>query len=334
MRCAGRMTMERQQIGKYRIVAKIGQGAMGEVYQGPRPACSTATSPSRRCRPSSARRRRARQRFQREAQSAARLNHPNIITVFDFGEEQGRFYMAMELLEGADLKELIAPRTLDRPRGQARRHGADRDGLAFAHAQGVVHRDLKPANIHILPNGRVKIMDFGLARLGTSEMTRAGMVMGTPHYMSPEQVRGEQGRRALRHLLAGRRVLRAALGPQKAFDADSMHSILFKVLEDEPEPVQRRLPDCPARSWPGRREGAGQGPDQSLPERGRDARRPAQGAGSARLRRVHPGRRRRRGSAERRTHRSDGADGHGPRHRARAASRRSGPRPRERPRST
>src|SRR5689334_18727106 len=131
-------------------------------------------------------------RFQREAQSAAGLAHPNIITVFDFGQEQGRLYMAMELLDGRDLKAVIAEGTLKTLDEKLAIMEQIASGLAFAHENGVVHRDLKPANIHIPSSGQVKIVDFGLARMTGSEMTRSGMVMGTPHYMSPEQVRGER----------------------------------------------------------------------------------------------------------------------------------------------
>src|SRR5712692_5316650 len=190
-RRVARGSMQLEQIGKYRVLAKIGQGSMGEVYKGHDPflnrfvAIKTITA-------SLGADEEIRKRFLREAQSAARLNHPNIITVYDFGEEHGKIYMAMELLEGADLKQAIArraPLSLDDKLSIVDQIA---EGLAFAHSHEIVHRDLKPANVHLLGNGQVKIMDFGLARLGGSEMTRAGMVMGTPHYMSPEQVRGER----------------------------------------------------------------------------------------------------------------------------------------------
>ena len=122
------------------------------------------------------------------------------------------------------------------------------DGLAFAHGKGVVHRDIKPANIHIQPDGNVKIMDFGLARLGESEMTATGMILGTPHYMSPEQVRGEKAD-ARSDVFSLGAVFYELLTHHKAFDADSMHSILFQVLEHQPEPLRRSRPTCPRASW-------------------------------------------------------------------------------------
>jgi serine/threonine-protein kinase len=234
--------MELKKVGKYDITAKIGQGAMGEVYKAHDPilnrfvaikTMSTAIGTDDELR----------KRFLREAQSAARLNHPNIITLFDFGEDQGKIYMAMELLEGSDLKDLIAGQGV----GLEDKLGFMEqicDGLAFAHMQEVVHRDLKPANIHIQPNGQVKIMDFGLARLGTSEMTRTGMVMGTPHYMSPEQVKGKRAdcRSDIFSLGA---VFYELLTGHKPFDAESLHAVLFQVMEHQPEDVRHWSPEVP-----------------------------------------------------------------------------------------
>src|SRR5687768_16773320 len=235
--------MQLEQIGKYKILEKIGQGAMGEVYKAHDSilnrwvavkTISTALAGDDTLR----------KRFQREAQSAARLNHPNIITVYDYGEEHAKIYMAMELLEGTDLKQTIVrrvPLSLDE-----KLEIMDQicDGLAFAHAGDIVHRDLKPANIHLLANGQVKIMDFGLARLGGSEMTRTGMVMGTPHYMSPEQVRGERADSRSDIFSLGC-VFYELLTYRKPFDADSMHAVLFKVMQENPAPVAEFAPDVP-----------------------------------------------------------------------------------------
>jgi serine/threonine-protein kinase len=185
-----------------------------------------------------------RTRFLREAQSAARLNHPNLIKVFDFGEEAGTLYMAMELLEGNDLKKAISQRSFTGLDEKLRVMEQIAEGLAFAHAHDVVHRDLKPANIHLQIGGQVKIMDFGLARLAGSEITRTGMVMGTPHYMSPEQVRGERAD-ARSDVFAVGCVMYELLAYRKPFDADSMHSVLFKVLQEQPTPVRDLVPDLP-----------------------------------------------------------------------------------------
>ena len=235
--------MELNKVGKYDITAKIGQGAMGEVYKAHDPilnrfvaikTMSAAIGTDDELR----------KRFLREAQSAARLNHPNIITLFDFGEDHGKIYMAMELLEGSDLKDLIANQTVTSLEDKLGFMEQICDGLAFAHMQEVVHRDLKPANIHVQPNGQIKIMDFGLARLGTSEMTRTGMVMGTPHYMSPEQVKGKRAdfRSDIFSLGA---VFYELLTGHKPFDAESLHAVLFQVMEHQPEDVRHWSPEVP-----------------------------------------------------------------------------------------
>jgi len=179
-------------------------------------------------------------RFLREAQSAARLNHPNIITVFELGEDQDVIYMAMELLEGSDLKDLIGTAGLPDLASKLDVMEQVCEGLAFAHSMEVVHRDLKPGNVHVQPDGRVKILDFGLARLGASEMTRTGMVMGTPHYMSPEQVRGEKAD-ARSDVFALGATFYELLAGRKAFDGDTMHAVLFQVLEQEPAPLRGQV---------------------------------------------------------------------------------------------
>ncbi len=176
--------------GKYKIEGELGQGAMGVVYKAYDPVLDRHVA-IKTISASLGADAELRKRFHREAQAAARLNHSNIITVYDFGEQHGQIYIAMELLEGTDLKDLVTEKALTTLDEQLAVMEQILDGLAFAHSKEIVHRDLKPGNLHIQPNGQVKILDFGLARLGSSEMTQAGMVMGTPNYMSPEQVLGE-----------------------------------------------------------------------------------------------------------------------------------------------
>jgi eukaryotic-like serine/threonine-protein kinase len=235
--------MELHRLGKYEIVHKIGQGAMGEVYKAHDPVLNRDVAIKTMSAAIGADDD-LRKRFHREAQSAARLNHPNIITVYDFGEEHGKIYMAMELLEGNDLKDTIGrhtPYTLDQKLGLMEQIA---EGLAFAHAKDVVHRDLKPANIHIQPNGQIKIMDFGLAKLASSDMTRAGMIMGTPNYMSPEQVRGEKADSRSDVFSLGA-VFYELLANRKPFEADSLHAVLFQVMQNEPEALLNLVPDVP-----------------------------------------------------------------------------------------
>jgi tetratricopeptide (TPR) repeat protein len=234
--------MNLDHIGKYRVVGTIGKGAMGEVYKAKDPLLNRYVA-IKTIAPALAADPDFRRRFQREAQSAAQLNHTNIVTVFDFGEENGLTYMAMELLEGRDLKEAVRSRTL---------HLGEKlglmdqicDGLAFAHAKGVVHRDIKPGNIHLQPNGQVKILDFGLARLGESDMTKSGTVMGTPHYMSPEQVRGQRAD-ARSDVFSLGAVFYEMLSHHRPFEADSVHGVLFQILEQEPEPIRKWAPEVP-----------------------------------------------------------------------------------------
>jgi serine/threonine-protein kinase len=235
--------MELHRLGKYEIVGKIGQGAMGEVFKAHDPILNRDVAIKTMSAAIGADDE-LRKRFHREAQSAARLNHPNIITVYDFGEEQGKIYMAMELLEGHDLKDVIGrhtPLTLEQ---KVTLIEQITEGLAFAHAKDVVHRDLKPANIHIQPNGQVKIMDFGLAKLASSDMTRAGMIMGTPNYMSPEQVRGEKADSRSDVFSLGA-VFYELLANRKPFEADSLHAVLFQVMQNEPEALMKVVPDIP-----------------------------------------------------------------------------------------
>jgi tetratricopeptide (TPR) repeat protein len=235
--------MDLEKIGKYQIVGKIGQGAMGEVFKAHDPLLNRLVAVKTISGSASAEGD-ARKRFLREAQSAARLNHPNIITVFDLGEDQGRIFMAMELLEGTDLRELINSKSVTDLGQKIDFMEQVCDGLAYAHAKQVVHRDLKPGNIHVQPSGQVKIMDFGLARLGASEMTATGTVMGTPNYMSPEQVRGEKAD-ARSDIFSLGAVFYELLTSHKAFDADSIHAVLFQVLEHDPQPVRNWAADVP-----------------------------------------------------------------------------------------
>jgi serine/threonine protein kinase len=236
----GHERMDRERIGKYKVVGELGRGTMGEVYKAHDPVLNrfvALKTLSSRVGPGEE----SLQRFQREAQAAALLSHPNIVTVYDFGEEQGLLYMAMELLEGTDLRDAIDNdklKTLDEKLDIM-------DGvlaaLDYAHAKGVVHRDVKPANIHLGQDRQVKIMDFGLARVASSEMTQDGIVLGTPNYMSPEQAVGERvdGRS---DLFSAGAVLYELLTGHKPFEADSTPSVLYQVVHKEAPPVRRWAP--------------------------------------------------------------------------------------------
>ena len=186
-----------------------------------------------------------RQRFIREARAAADLNHPNIIKVYDFREEAGRAYIVMELLAGRSLSDVLKEsetvpfyRTISIMRGIAA-------GLAFAHSRAVVHRDLKPGNLFLCDDGSVKILDFGLdfglARVANSKLTRSGLVVGTPDYMSPEQVRGK----VVDHrsdIFSFGAVFYQLIAGHKPFGAGSLPAVLHKVLEEDPAPLTEMSP--------------------------------------------------------------------------------------------
>jgi serine/threonine-protein kinase len=236
--------MERERIGKYEIVGELGRGTMGEVYKAKDPVLNRYVALKTlvvRGSPGDE----TLDRFKREAQAAALLNHPNIVTVHDFGEEHGLLYMAMELLEGTDLRDAIDNEILKTLDEKLDVMDGVLAALDYAHAKGVVHRDVKPANIHLGPGRQVKIMDFGLARVSTSEMTQEGIVLGTPNYMSPEQALGDKvdGRS---DVFSTGAVLYELLTGHKPFEADSTPSVLFQVVHRQPPPVRRWTPDVPA----------------------------------------------------------------------------------------
>ena len=178
-----------------------------------------------------------RERFFREARAAGQLSHRNIITIHDLGEHEGQPYLAMEYLTGEDLQKRLSrpePMSLARKLEIA----ADIcDGLSYAHRRGLIHRDIKPANVFITDEGVVKLLDFGLARMVTSELTASNMMLGTLNYMAPEQVRGERtDHRA--DIFSFGVVLYEILSGRKAFQGDSFATTLYKILQDVPEPLQ------------------------------------------------------------------------------------------------
>src|SRR2546423_1959480 len=178
--------------GRYKIVRKLGPGGMADVY------LAEDQEPGRRVAIKILNARHAAddqfiERFRREAKNAAGLSHPNIVSIYDRGEAEGTYYIAMEFLDGRSLKELIltrGPAPVSIAIDYARQILA---GLRFAHRHGIVHRDIKPHNVIVDPEGRAKVTDFGIARSGTSQMTEAGSIIGTAQYLSPEQARGTRG---------------------------------------------------------------------------------------------------------------------------------------------
>src|SRR5262249_35471611 len=184
------------------------------------------------------------ERFLREARSAGQLSHKNIITIHDLGEHEGQLYIAMEFLEGQDLLGRMAS-----PEGMSLRRKLEiaieiSEALEYAHAHGVVHRDIKPANIFITSSGTVKILDFGLARLETSDLTHSNTMMGTLNYMAPEQIRGERADHRSDIFSTGV-VVYELLSGRRAFEGDAFASTLYKLREEVPRPLQSIDPSLP-----------------------------------------------------------------------------------------
>src|SRR5262249_47760892 len=173
-------------------------------------------------------------RFRREAQAAGRLSHPNIVGIYDFGEENGVWYIAMEFVKGRELKDYFDHDERFSLSDTARIMSQILDALDASHSQGVVHRDIKPANIFLLPDGRVKVADFGIAHIETSSMTQVGTMLGTPAYMSPEQIMGLpiDGRT---DLFSAGVIFYQFLTGERPF-AGSATTTMQKVLKEDPLP--------------------------------------------------------------------------------------------------
>jgi serine/threonine-protein kinase len=174
------------------------------------------------------------ERFFKEAEAAGRLSHPNVVTVYDVGEDHDLSYIAMEFIEGKDLTRYCKRGSLLPVKTVLKIGGIIGQALDYAYAQGVVHRDIKPGNIMLLKNGTIKIADFGIARIMTSSRTRTGIIMGTPTYMSPEQLAGKRvdGRSDIFSLGV---VLYELLTGEKPFKGESITTLMYQIA-NEPHP--------------------------------------------------------------------------------------------------
>jgi serine/threonine-protein kinase len=262
-------------LGRYDILGKLGEGAMGVVYRAGDRTLGRVVALKMLSADLGADDE-LHKRFRREAQAIGHLNHPNIVTVYDLEESEGHLYMAMELLEGDDLRALIE-RQVDIPLAdRVRVMGQICEGLGYAHAKGVLHRDVKPANIFVTSGGQVKLLDFGLARVATGEtITRAGVILGTPDYMSPEQATGRALDQRTDIFSAGA-VFYEFLTLQKPFKGKTLHSVLYQILSEEPEAVLTLNPEVPARLALVVHRMLRKDPDrrfQSMEEAGREVRR-------------------------------------------------------------
>jgi serine/threonine-protein kinase len=240
--------VEKPMLGRYQVERELGKGAMGVVYQGKDPkigrivAIKTMALAQEFEADELAD---VKARFFREAETAGRLNHPNIVTIFDAGEEHDLAYIAMEFLKGQDLVPYTKPGHLLPVEKAVSIVARVADALGYAHKQNVVHRDIKPANVMYEPQtDTVKVTDFGIARITDSSKTKTGMVLGTPSYMSPEQLAGKKidGRSDLFSLAVS---LYQLLCGRLPFEGDSMAQLMFKIANEPAPEILQANPAVP-----------------------------------------------------------------------------------------
>jgi serine/threonine protein kinase len=235
-----------EKLGRYEIVAELGQGAMGTVYKARDPLLDRIVAiktislnlPQDEAAEYEA-------RFYQEAKAAGQLSHPNIVTIYDIGKCDDLAYMAMEYLEGQELRTILGAESMI-PIDSALHIGAQvADALHFAHERQVVHRDIKPANVMVLNGGLIKITDFGIARMRNNEVkTMTGMILGSPKYMSPEQVAGKRADHRSDLFSLGVVVYEMLTGTSP-FVADNIHGVMYQTLNFTPPTPKTLNPDLP-----------------------------------------------------------------------------------------
>jgi serine/threonine-protein kinase len=241
------MSSHPDQIGRYRIARAVGSGAMGAVYEAFDPVIErkVAIKTVLKDRLDAAGLEEAVARFKREAQAGGRLNHPGIVAVHEYGEDQDEAYIVMEFVDGKELRQhfrtgsrfdLIDVLELMKQLLEA---------LDYSHRQSVVHLDIKPANLMVLPGPRLKVMDFGIARVGAARDGQSRDVAGTPTHMAPEQLVG-QSADARADLWSSGVILYELLTGQNPFAADTSTAVLYKVLQLNPDPPTSMQPSLPA----------------------------------------------------------------------------------------
>src|SRR5262245_50077525 len=223
-------------IGRYQIQASLGTGAMGAVYKGFDPlikrtlAIKTIRLDIHRA---SEEYKNFLERFYQEARISGTLSHPNIVTLFDIGEDAGLPFLALEFIEGETVESMLARGVKFRPEKVIGLVSQVASAIDYAHSKGVIHRDIKPANLMVYDEDKIKVTDFGIAKLADSEMTKVGQLLGTPSYMSPEQAMGEKldGRRDIFCLGFGAFEM---LCGQQPFPGTNVTAILYRLVHTEP----------------------------------------------------------------------------------------------------
>lgn len=233
-----------KQLGKYEVIEELGKGAMGIVYKAydslmARYVALKTMSYTNAADPD------FKKRFYKEAQAPGRLRHDNIVIIYELGEDQGIPFIAMEFLEGSDLLHLMQSGYIFTLKKVIDIVVQVCEGLNFAHQNGIIHRDVKPANIFLLPTGRVKIVDFGIAQISQSSLlTKTGVMLGTPSYMSPEAVKCDPTSGRSDQFAVGV-ILFELLTGRRPFEGENYTSILYKILHEKPASVRDFFPTCP-----------------------------------------------------------------------------------------
>ncbi|HQO27273.1 MAG TPA: serine/threonine-protein kinase, partial [Acidobacteriota bacterium] len=226
-----------QTVSHYRIIEKLGEGGMGVVYKA-EDTTLQRTVALKFLPPELTRDAEAKQRFLHEARAAARLDHPNICTVYEVGESDGQLFLAMACYEGMTLREKLKAGPLPWAEAAALAMQAAA-GLSEAHLHGIVHRDIKPANLFLTSKGQLKLLDFGLAKLtGASVLTKSGSTMGTAAYMSPEQVAGRAAE-AQSDLWSLGVVLYEMVSGRTPFAGDYAQAVMYGILNEAPVPLEK-----------------------------------------------------------------------------------------------
>jgi eukaryotic-like serine/threonine-protein kinase len=236
-----------QSSGKYRIKQVIGKGAMGVVYRGFDPNIERVVAIKRiqKSKFQDQDWHSIAQRFRREAQAAGRLHHPNIVTVHDYGEEDGDPYIVMEFVEGVNLGGYLQQKRSLSVDETLSIMGKLLNALAYSHSKGVIHRDIKPGNVFIMDNGEVKLSDFGIAKLEQSDLTQPGLVLGTPSYMSPEQIKGKEID-VRSDLFSAGVVFYEMLTGKRPFEGDQIYAVMNNVLTLSPTDPCQLNPEIPS----------------------------------------------------------------------------------------